>query len=226
MSSRLSIEIALERGYVRMGDVRVDAVLDGQGVVRTATGAHVRPVTFAERGSVMAEAVAEDDPVTAVVEGLSRRSVVEPASEDPGILAALAVALAGGGEERLSLDEAARQASERRGWSWDRVLDTPAWLVDRAASEVSADAADDGWSTVVFEGPHTDDVAALSRRMAKNLLRRLTDRAPDRLASEARSGSKAGDVEASSLVRRMQGPRTTRSARASLRAPPHGKRRR
>jgi hypothetical protein len=196
MSSRLPIEIALGKGYVRMGRVRLDAAADERGVVCTATGARVRPVTFAERGRAVAEAVAEDDPVTAALQGLSRRSILNPAGEEPELLAALAVALAGGSNETLSFDEAARQACERHGWSWDRVLETPAWLVDRAASELSADAPDDGWSTFIFESSEIADVPALARQMAKNLLRRSIDRAPDRAAADSSRRSKAADAQA------------------------------
>lgn len=171
-----------------------------------------RPVTFAERGRAVAEAVAEDDPVTAVLQGLSRRSILNPAGEEPELLAALAVALAGGSDETLSFDEAARQACERHGWSWDRVLETPAWLVDRAASELSADAPDDGWSTFIFESSEIADVPALARQMAKNLLRRSIDCAPDRAAAESSRRSKAADAQARVRARRMRDESAVTSA--------------
>ena len=113
----------------------------------------------------------------------SEAFAVSPSMElSVGTLRALALALAGGATEDLSFAEAARRAGQREQWSWEQLLETPAWLVDRAAG-AGGTLPGDGWSTFVFPGvTRFDELAAA---MVENLLMRSIDEpvsTPDREA--------------------------------------------
>ena len=170
MAGRLPVEIAPERGYVLLGDVRVSLDARPNGILLAAGTAHLRPVTFAERGDMVLDALCADDPAVHVAGSIVQRSAIDPGDLPTGLLAALTVALAGGGEETLSFASAAWLAAEREGWSWNQILEAPAWLVDRAAA--GAPDPDTDWSTIVFPSDAPADMDAMARTMSQNLLRR------------------------------------------------------
>lgn len=176
MSHRLPVEIAPERGYLRLGTIRVEVAAGEDGVWRVGGAARVRPVTFAQRGALVCEAIAVDDPAAGLVSRIVRTSIIESDGVDADLLAAITVALAGGGEPTQSFAEAARVAGEREGWSWDRIMNAPAWLVDRSGTRTPDSF--DGWSTIVFPSDAPSDLDAMTRTMSRNLLRRSIDVAP------------------------------------------------
>ncbi len=173
MPGRLSVEVAIDRGYVLVGGMRIALVADQSGVLCASGGARLRALTFAERGGLVTEAIGADDPGAALAESIVRDSTIDAAGLEKQVVAALSCALAGGGEEHLTFGEAARVACERQGWSWDRVLEAPAWYVDRVAADRSEAAGE--WSTFVFPSAESVDLSTVTRAMTMNLLRRAVE---------------------------------------------------
>lgn len=173
MPGPLSVEVAIDRGYVLVGGMRIALTAGESEVIRTPGGARLRALTFARRGGLVTEAIGADDPVAALVESIVRDSTIDAAGLEKQVLVALCCALAGGGEEHLTFGEAARVACEREGWSWDRVLEAPAWYVDRVAADRSEAAGE--WSTFVFPAAESVDLSTATLAMTMNLLRRAVE---------------------------------------------------
>ena len=171
MTSEATVTVDLARGEITLGAelVRLER-LDGGLRFRLAERG-VCAVSFAERSRLVAEALAADDPVTALI-GALRDAAAEG---DGGALPeAVALALAGGGEDAPAFEECAVEAARRCGWNWAQVSEAPAIEVDRMAARTREEPAA-GWKRFVF-GPRGGEVEALSREMAERLLARGAER--------------------------------------------------
>jgi hypothetical protein len=172
VAARSPIEIQPERGYLALGALRLPLAAGTDGLLCSG-GARFRPVRFGERERLVCDAVVGDDARSALAALLADRSIVERGSLGDTVLTAVAVALAGGEETSRSFAQTARLAGEREGWSWERILNAPAWVVDRAAAAECA--ADNGWSTIVFSSAEPPDLDLLTREMSGTFLRRMVD---------------------------------------------------
>lgn len=224
MPGRLSVEVAIDRGYVLVGGMRIALTAGESDVIRTSGGARLRALTFARRGELVTEAIGADDPVAALAESIERDSTIDAAGLEKQVLVALSCALAGGGEEHLTFGEAARLACERQCWSWDRVLEAPAWYVDRVAAD--RPEAPGEWSTFLFPSLESVDLSTVTRAMTMNLLRRAVESAtaPEsarmkQAPSRARIGQVRTPLRAAKAARAGSDfQSTTRSRSAATRA--------
>lgn len=162
------------------------AVITGQPVpVRSVgttgalavAGTVVRPLAFAERTRLVGEAGTLPDPASAVAAAVARAAAGTDRDE---IVTALALHLAGAGDDGPSFIAAVVAVATQLGWGPGDIETTAATEVDRLATLLGAESAseaEDGWQRVVFAvGPSVDatgdDMAALVRSLAEDLLRR------------------------------------------------------
>jgi hypothetical protein len=195
MSNRLQVEIAPEQGFVLLGGARVAIAPDANRSFLVESSAQIRAVSFGERGSLLLEAMGSDDVSAALSEMIVYRSVLRHGAIAADTLQALALALAGGGNEDWSFADAARRAGEQKKWTWEQTLNMPAWLVDEAAG--SAKPSSDSWKMFVF--PRAVDLVELSREMAENLLRRS-------IGAPAQIRGESAIAEPASIDGRREGP--------------------
>src|SRR5262245_26804985 len=102
MGGRLQVEIAPEQGFALLGGARVSLAPFRNGSYLVEGSAEVRAISFAERGSLLLEAMGRDDVCDALISLVADRSILRPGKASPDTLRAVTLALAGGGHEEWS----------------------------------------------------------------------------------------------------------------------------
>lgn len=209
MPARFQVEIEPEQGYALAGGARFALERREDGTLLIDGSSRLRPVSFAERSSLIIESLFADDVSAALAESIASRTVIDAGNVSADALRVLSLVLAGGGVEDISFTEAAHRASERRGWSWEQTLAAPAWEVDRAAET----EGDNGWSTFVF--PTEVDMQSLAAEMSANLLRRSVEPLPEPSASVSMRQDHSGSSTIASAQTATNSPARTRSVSAA-----------
>jgi hypothetical protein len=154
----------------------------GELRVGALRGPVVRPLAFGERTRTVVMAAALDDPVRAVAAAVLAAAATGPADEawatagpvasgeDGRVVEALAMALAGAGDDGPSFTDALL-ALVAAGWDPRVVAATEAAEVDRVAVRLGAGADEPAWQRLVF-GATDADVGAVHRELAEDLIQR------------------------------------------------------
>src|SRR5688572_10784016 len=112
----LPVTVDLSLGQVQLGPRRV------------SVGFTPRTATFAERSLAVAEALAAEEPVSALIALLRclAHGVAPHGREADPEADAVALALAGGAEEAPGFAECAVLVASTRGWDWRTLIESPA----------------------------------------------------------------------------------------------------
>lgn len=171
------IRLQRDEGFAVVADRRVRVRPVGTSGALAVAGTVVRPLAFGERTRIVAEAAGLPDPATAVAGSVARAAA---GTDRDALVTALALHLAGAGDEGPSFVAALVAVATHMGWGPRDIEPVAATEVDRLAGLLGAAGGtpepEDGWHRVVFAATPAaddDDVAVVVRSLAGDLLRRV-----------------------------------------------------
>lgn len=174
MQALLPVTVDLASGVVTLGSTRVQLERHGNSYVAPG-GWPVRTLTFQERSRVIAGALIDPEPISALLAKLRTLANVPSDSKDE-MADALLLALAGGGQQAPAFSECARAACRKSSMDWKSVQESPALLVDQIASATVSPRLNDEWIRFEFQEPASTPVfiGDCCRQMLQQLLARGT----------------------------------------------------
>ena len=212
MRRRGSIILDLGRGFALAGGTTIPvAPAASPGALRVGgpEGTVLRPLAFLERTRLCREAAALANPGEALAMAVSQAATVSAGTGEADHIDVLALYLAGAdAEDTVDFSTAVLTLVSVTGTPLAAFAEAPAAEVDRLAADLISAHEDDGWTAIRFAEADRgeQDLAALRRELAQNLLRRLP----------------AGDaVRALAATPAPETPSPTPRAGASSATPPH-----
>lgn len=175
MKSMLPIAVDLKARELRLGSVRVRLQPAMPGPSSTSAdvfflndvrGPLVRALHFEERSLLLA-----DVPDSEIAARIAKAALLAPDDAPDEICVAVALALAGGGEQAPPFVDCGLFVAQQDGWDQHRVSETMALLVDKLCGEMADQPSNNGWKQIVFEEPEPD-LTTLISLMAQNLSQR------------------------------------------------------
>jgi hypothetical protein len=175
MRDRLAT-IDAARGEARIGHRVIAVAAAGpRGELRIdegGSGTVLRPLSFGERGRILARTLCTAEPLEETCAGILAGSLVRVGGGESAIIEILALLLAGAGEAALPFAATMSVVARATGWDYAQLAEAEAMEVDRLAMQLAEAKAESDWNRLILAAQPAVELMAIRAVLAGNLLAR------------------------------------------------------